>query len=98
MNNLIEILQLKINSRKKILILLIAFILGLIIPTIPYFVKIINNSMAKRAIESNNKNSFIKLEYNCKQQNIKYKNLLDLGFQEFATEEFNNCMRDINKK
>ena len=98
MNNLIEILQLKINSRKKILILLIAFILGLIIPTIPYFVKIINNSMAKRAIESNNKNSIIKLEYNCKQQNIKYKNLLDLGFQRFAMEEFDNCMRNINKK
>ena len=84
MNNLIEILQLIINSRKKILILLISFILGLITPTIPYFVKIINNSIAKRAIESNNKNSIIKLEYNCKQQNIKYKNLLDLGFQRFA--------------
>ena len=98
MNNLIEILQLKIISRTKILILLIAFIFGLIIPTIPNFIKIINNSIAKRAIESNNKNSIIKLEYNCKQQNNKYKNLLDLGFQRFAMEEFDNCMRNINKK
>ena len=98
MNNLIEILQLKVNSRKKILMLLIAFIFGLIIPTIPKFITFINNVRTKRAIETNQKNSIIKLEYNCKQQNIKYKNLLDLGFQEFAIEEFNNCMRDINKK
>ena len=98
MNNLIEILQLKVNSRKKILMLLIAFIFGLIIPTIPNFMNFINNLRTKRAIESNNKNSIIKLEYNCKQQNIKYKNLLDLGFQRFAMEEFDNCMRNINKK
>ena len=98
MNNLIEILQLKVNSRKKILMLLIAFIFGLIIPTIPNFITFINNVRTKRAIESNNKNSIIKLEYNCKQQNNKYKNLLDLGFQRFAMEEFDNCMRNINMK
>ena len=97
MNNLIEILQLKIISRTKILILLVAFIFGLIIPTIPNFIKIINNSIAKRAIESNNKNSIIKSEYNCKQENIKYKNLLEQGFQRFAIEEFENCMRNINE-
>tara|TARA_Y100000589_G_scaffold330466_1_gene380154 strand:- start:1590 stop:1883 length:294 start_codon:yes stop_codon:yes gene_type:complete len=96
MNNLIEILKLKINFRKKILILLIAFIFGLIVPAIPSFIKVINIVREKRAIESNKKNYILKLKYNCKKNN-KYEKLLDLGFQRFALEEFDECMKDIDK-
>ena len=98
MNNLIEILDLKNNTRIKILILSLAFSTGVIIPNIPYLVKTISNQRAKRIIEINNKNLIIKIEQDCKSQNSKYKKFLNLGFKRFAIEEFNKCMKEKLKK
>ena len=94
MNNLIEIIKLKINSRKRLLVLIFAFITGIIIPTVPYFLNFISEIRNKREIEIKNKNLIIKLENNCRSKNSKYKKLLDLGFKNFALEEFNVCMRE----
>ena len=94
MNNLIEILNSINNHKKGYLILFIAFTSGLIIPTIPYSFKLISNLRTKRAIELNNKNFIMKLEEDCKSKNSKYKKLKNLGFEKFALEEFNTCMRE----
>jgi len=94
MNNLIEIVKLKINSRNKLLVLIFAFITGIIIPTVPYFLNFLSEINNKREIELKNKNLIIKLENNCRSKNSKYKKLIDLGFENFALEEFNVCMRE----
>ena len=95
MNNLIDVLILNINSRKKFLIIIFSFLIGI---TIPYIKNIISYEINKRAIELNNKKFIIKLEENCKSQNSRYKKLLDLGFQNFAIEEFNICMKKSIEK
>ena len=94
MKNLITIINLETNSRKKVLILFSSFIFGIVIPVIPYLINFIANERTKKEIELNNKKLIIKLEENCKSKNSRYAKLLNLGFQKFALEEFNNCMRE----
>ena len=94
MKNLITIIKLEINSRKKFLLLFFSLMCGIVIPTIPHLIDFIANERTKKEIELNNKNLIIKLEENCRSENSKYKKLLNLGFQKFAIEEFNISMRE----
>jgi len=99
MSNLIENIKIKIKLRKNFFILLIAFLIGILIPTIPYINNNISNWNNKRLKILENENFKIRLEENCKLENSKYKKLQNLGFEKFAMEEFNNCFKEslINK-
>ena len=94
MKNLITIIKLEINSRNKVLLLFFSLICGILIPFIPHLFNFIANERSKKEIELNNKNLIIKLEQNCKYENSKYKKLLELGFQKYALEELNTCIRE----
>ena len=94
MKNLITIIKLEINSRKKVLILFFSLVLGTLIPVIPHLINFIDNERTKKEIELNNKNLIIKLEQDCKYENSKYKKLLELGFKKYALEELNTCIRE----
>ena len=94
MDSLIRKLKLKSNFKKNFLNITFAFLIGIIIPSVPYIKKIFSNINNNRIIELENKNARIKLKEKCKSANSKYNKLLNLGFQNFAIEEFNNCMQE----
>tara|TARA_Y100001970_G_scaffold292385_1_gene433497 strand:- start:4738 stop:4911 length:174 start_codon:yes stop_codon:yes gene_type:complete len=52
----------------------------------------------QRILELQNKNFKNQLLENCKSRNIKYENLFNLGFQRFAEEELESCLKRELKK
>ena len=98
MKNLIEKENLKIKFRKNFLMLIIPFLIGITIPTIPYLLNNISNWKIKRLEMRENKNLIIRLEEKCKSENKKYKKLQNFGFEKFAIEEFNKCLKENLEK
>ena len=95
MHNYIEELNLKTNLRKSSSAILISFMLGVAISSIPYVKSSIDNINNERRVILEKNLKIKEIEEICKGDSSSYAKFYDLGFPETALAEFNNCM-DIN--
>ena len=71
-----------------------AFSIGVLISTIPYINKLIENLKMERLIEKERQMIFKEKEKKCKGKNSSYNKFLNLGFPETAISKFNICMNE----
>tara|TARA_Y100001978_G_scaffold34767_1_gene30629 strand:+ start:860 stop:1165 length:306 start_codon:yes stop_codon:yes gene_type:complete len=94
MINLIERIDLKINSKKNYLTFFYSFLIGTSIPFIPLIFNIFEEVRFKNTIKIENKILRENIKDKCKDENSRYRKLKNLGFNKFALEEFNTCFRE----
>ena len=70
-----------------------AFSIGVLISTIPYISKFIENLRIEKLIEEERQMSLKEKEKQCKGINSAYNKFLNLGFPETAISKFNICMK-----
>ena len=75
-------------------ILAFSFIIGVIIGTIPYIYKSIDNFRIQKLIQEQRKIQIRNKEKICKNNNSDYKKFLNLGFPYTAIKKFNICMQE----
>ena len=73
----------------------LSFIIGVLIATIPYIYKFIENFRNEILIQEQTKIEIQNKEKVCKGYNSEYLKFLNLGFPETATKKFNNCMKEL---
>ncbi len=72
----------------------LSFIIDLIMATIPYIYKFIENFRNDILIKEQMKIQIQNKEKVCKDYNSDYTKFLNLGFPETATKKFNSCMKE----
>ena len=92
MRNYIANFKIQNFSNKDLLWIVISFFLGAMISIAPIILKFINNYMAERRIDLDNKIKLKKIKESCKDINSEYSKLLNLGFPKTAVKKFNNCV------
>ena len=73
----------------------LSFIIGVLIATIPYIYKFIENFRNEILIQEQTKIEIQNKEKVCKGYNSEYLKFLNLGFPETATKKFNTCMKEL---
>ncbi len=93
MNNLSLEVNFKNQFRKYILGFTSSFLVGVLISTIPFVYKLINNYKIEKLIQEEKQIQITKKEKKCKDENSDFKKFLELGFPDTATQKFNICMK-----
>ena len=74
--------------------LIYAFIVGLVIGSIPFIYKSNEKIRLQKLIQKQRKIEIQNKEKICKDDNSEYKKFLNLGFPKTAIEKFNFCMKE----
>ena len=74
--------------------LIYAFIVGLVIGSIPFIYKSNEKLRLQKLIQKQRKIEIQNKEKICKDDNSEYKKFLNLGFPKTAIEKFNFCMKE----
>ena len=80
--------------KKNKLAFVCAFSIGVLISTIPYINKLIEDLKVERLIEKERQMIFKEKEKKCKGINSSYNKYLNLGFPKTAISKFNICMNE----
>ncbi len=75
--------------------LIYAFIVGLVIGSIPFIYKSNEKLRLQKIIQKQRKIEIQNKEKICKDDNSEYKKFLNLGFPKTAIEKFNFCMKEL---
>ena len=94
MKKLFTVENLEDIFKKNKLAFVSAFSIGVLISTIPYINKLIENLKVERLIEKERQMIFKEKEKKCKGINSSYNKFLNLGFPETAISKFNICMNE----
>ena len=71
-----------------------SFMIGLIIGSLPFIYRVIDNFRFQKLIQEQRKIEMENKEKICKGENSDYKKFLSLGFPKTAIEKFNICMQE----
>ena len=93
-NNFFSTLNLKSTFRKHQSKLICAFMVGVIIGSIPFIYKYKESMRVQKLIQKQRKMEIQKKEKICKNNNSDYKKFLNLGFPKTAIEKFDICMKE----
>ena len=94
LNNLIAKGSIKNQLKEYKSVFALSFIVGVLISTIPYIYKFIENFRNDILIKEQIKIQIQNKEKVCKDYNSEYIKFLNLGFPETATKKFNSCMKE----
>ena len=75
-------------------LLIYSFIVGLVLGSIPFFIKYKENLRVQKLIQEQKKIQIQNMEKKCKADNSEYKKFLSLGFPKTAIDKFNICMKE----
>ena len=92
MNNIFLERNLKSQFKKYTLGFISSFIVGVLISSIPFLYKLIDNFRIKKLIHEERQIQIKIKEKKCKDKNSDYEKFLNLGFPNTATKKFNICM------
>ena len=82
------------NFRKYKLSFLVSFSIGVLVSTLPYIYKVIENIRIEQSIREERQVKMKKKEKKCKDNNSEYIKFINLGFPETAMAKFNICMEE----
>ena len=80
--------------KRRKLALIFAFMVGIMIGSIPFILKSQENFRVKKLLKEQRKIQIQKKEKKCKEENSAYQKFLNLGFPKTAIEKFNICMKE----